>query len=115
MKKLLIAFALATTPLATGCANFNLAEPPLAQTTADEKALYVAETAFATISGIIEAGIDSGLIYGERAEKIDGLYTKAKAALDKAREAQTLGNSSTIIEQAAVVQTLVAELFILVK
>lgn len=115
MKKLLIAFALAAALPLSGCASYNLAEPPLAQTTVDEKALYVAETAFAAASEVIEAGIDGGLIYGERAEKVDVLYSKAKGALDLAREAQLKGDTGTIIEQAAIVQTVVAQLFTLVQ
>lgn len=118
MKKVRIYAAIALAPFSLTLASCDLPpldKPPLAETTVDEKALFVAETAFAGASEAIEAGVDSGLIKGETAATVDTYYTQAKAYLDVARQAQTTGDSASVMANAILVQELVAKIFAALK
>lgn len=95
--------------------SVSLPSTSLEGTTKDEKALYVAETAFASISAAIEGGVDSGMITPSMATKILPIYQEAKTALDLAREAHVAGNASSVMEQAILVQQLVTKIFGLLK
>lgn len=118
IKKVLVAATLAFASVALpGCDTLNTVTqgPVLANTTVDEKALYVAETAFSAATSAIEQGVDSGLIKGQTAAAVDGYYTQAYSALLLARKAQAAGDSGTLLEQAVLVQELVAKIFAAVK
>lgn len=88
---------------------------PLAGTLKDEKALYVAEAAFAGATFFIEAGAKSGLINGTNAALVNEYYGKAKVALDGARKAHLLGNVALRDLRASEVTDLVAQIVSLTK
>lgn len=84
---------------------------PLKATTVDEKALSLAEIAFKAADDAIMIGIKEGFIKGQKAKTIKGYRTLAESALEKAHDARRLGQSATILEQAVIVQELVAKIF----
>lgn len=98
-----------------GCTAHQLGIPSLQDTSVDEKALFVAESAFQGLSLAIEQGVDSGVLHGEQAQQVQVYYRQAKTALDKAREAQRVGQHGLILEQALLVQELVAKAFALFR
>jgi hypothetical protein len=118
LTKIALAFGLISLSLATtGCAGLaglgtaSNVTNPLKATTVDEKALIVAEQAFVAADDAILLGTRDGYIKGQTALTIKEYRTLAEAALEKAHEARRLGQSATIMEQAIVVQQLVAKIF----
>lgn len=117
--KLALAFGLISLSLATtGCTTLgsiagsgSAVTNPLKATTVDEKALIVAEQAFVAADDAILLGTRDGYIKGQAALTIKEYRTLAEAALEKAHEARRLGQSATIMEQAVIVQQLVAKIF----
>lgn len=121
MRKIFYAIALASSAVAlNGCnlvtdAGSVISTPPLAKTSTDEKALYVAEVAFKGVSQAIEQGVDQGLIKGQTATTIQGYYGQAKTALDIARQAQKAGDSGKLLDNAVKAQELVTKIFGLIR
>jgi len=115
MKKLLFAIALCTSSLGLASCqhlgNYDPSNPPLADTSVDEKAMFVAETTFAGLTVAIEQAVDTGLLERGNAGKVERLYTLSKSALDQARYAQRVGDSGTLLEQVALLQMYASEIF----
>lgn len=116
MKKLLFALCLGLTASLAAC-NGSLGlggvgnAIDLSQTTTDEKALYVAESAFTAASGAIGEAIDAGQLKGQRAVVVQKYYRQARVALDLAKSAQEVGDAATVLEKATEAQKLIAEVF----
>lgn len=103
----------------SGCNGLTMpssmpAVPSLQNTTVDEKALFVAESAFSGGSSTLEAAVDSGMLRGANARIARGYYTQAYDALLLARQARAAGNSANLLEASIKVQTLVTKIFGLV-
>lgn len=110
----LISLSAATTGctlLQGGSGTGTVSTNPLKATTVDEKALTLAELAFVAADEAILAGTKEGVIKGPMALTIKDYRTLAEGALEKAHKARDLGQSATVLEQAIVVQELVAKIF----
>jgi len=102
---------LSASPLVLSACQTVPEVPSLENTTVDEKALYVAESAFSVGSKAIEVATDSGVLKGEKAATVSDLYAKAYVALLAMRTAQKAGNSGDVLAQALLVQSLVTQIF----
>jgi hypothetical protein len=114
MRKIFAAVALAiSVPLAAcnGGTGIDLTKPVLAESTKDEKALYVAEASFQGASLALEQAIDNGLITPTNAGQAQAYYRGAYNALLAMREAQKTGDSGTILEMSVLVQRYAAQVF----
>jgi len=98
-----------------GPGGVNSTPAPFVNTSVDEKALYVAETAFKGASLAIEQAVDSGLLKGERAAQVAVHYETAYTVLLVARDAQKAGNAESLLTSAIEVQTLVTKIFGLIR
>ena len=112
MKRLLIALAIASAPMALGaCSTLSVA----VSSTADEKALYVAESAFKGAVLSVEAAVDSGQLKGENAQKASMYLSQARAALLKARQAYAISDAVTAKSNADLAISLLANIGTLIK
>ena len=69
-------------------------------TVTDEKAGVAAEGAVQGAGLVAEAGVDTGVIKGNRAAVLDDAFTRAQSALGAARAADTLGQAETVEGQS---------------
>jgi len=91
MKPLAIALALCLAPVSLGaCSTVSTAVSP----TADEKALYVAESAFRGALLSVEAAVDAGTLRGSDADKASLYLAQARSYLLKARAAYAISDAS---------------------
>ena len=111
----LLAFQVGGCALDGNAGGVNSTPAPLASTLKDEKALYLAEAAFAGATTLIEAGAKNGAINGANAGLIGHYYAQAKEALDAARRAHLLGNTSLRDVKAGEVQDLIVQIIGLTK
>jgi hypothetical protein len=95
MRRLLIIAAAALSlaaPLAA-CGGLT-ADPPLAETLADERALFAAEAAYFGAASAAEAAVDAGVLSGEPAGLAADYLDRGYAALQVARRAHAAGNAT---------------------
>lgn len=92
-RKLLALILVATLP---GCATIPSAPVEGAdQTVLDEQAMLAAEVAYKAARLAVEAGVDAGLVHGERATRLAAADRAAYAALGQLRAAYRAGNASS--------------------
>jgi hypothetical protein len=97
MKKLLFAAALALAPMSVGLASCETLREAVSPTT-DEKALITAELGFQALQSSLQAGVRTGKLKGEKAQRARVLNAEAKAALNIARFAQRVGDAASAQE-----------------
>lgn len=115
MKRIAIAAALTIATLSgVACATIPAAPPDLTQTTADEKALFVAEAAYFGTASAAEAAVDNGLLKGDAAAKVNEYQKRAYDALLAARAAYLLGDATTYQQKLAAVQVLAGQAWALI-
>jgi hypothetical protein len=112
MKHLPLAWALIAAPIALGgCSTLSVA----VSSPADEKALYVAESAFAGAVLSVEAAVDAGRLKGSDATKAAAYLKQARSALLKARAAYAISDAAQSKSQADLTVALLANIGTLIK
>ena len=106
MNRLLYALALAM-PLAS-CATIPAPGQVADQTTLDERAALGVELTYRGARMLAEAGVDAGLIRGERATQIAALDQRAYAAVSAVRSAYEAGNAVSYASAAIAAEEAVA-------
>jgi hypothetical protein len=113
MYKLLYVIGLALmTPSLTACGTLNAItgnEAVLDKTLKDEKAFYVAVSAYKGALVMVNEALDAGLIVpgSATALKIDGIRERADAVLSAAEKAKAVGDAKTLTERSFALMDLV--------
>ena len=89
--------------------------PNASQTIADEKALYIAEAAYAGLATVALEAVQSGALKGDRAGQVQVLNRQAYDALLLARSAQATADSRTYVEQTTRALDLIAQAQALIR
>lgn len=89
--------------------------PNASQTIADEKALYIAEAAYAGLATVALEAVQSGALKGDQAARVQVLNRQAYEALLLARSAQAIANSRTYVEQTTRALDLIAQAQALIR
>ena len=89
--------------------------PNASETILDEKALFVAEAAYAGLATIALEAVQTGTLKGERAAQLQVLNRQAYEAILLARQAQTTANSRTYVEQTTRALSLIAQAQALIR
>lgn len=89
--------------------------PNASETILDEKALFVAEAAYAGLATIALEAVQTGALKGERAAQLQVLNRQAYEAILLARQAQTTANSRTYVEQTTRALSLIAQAQALIR
>jgi hypothetical protein len=98
-----------TVPVLSACTTFPPASAASIELKAD-KALFIAESAYAGALVTVEAAVDSGALRGEDAAKAAVIVEKAYTALTAARAANTLGKSAVVAASSGDVAAILATL-----
>lgn len=111
MKRFLIC---ALIPLAlAGCLGAGTtpaaAPAPLAQTAIDDQALVAALRTYDLVLTLVDAGVDAGMIKGQRAADVKAALVRVSAGLGAARAALRAGNTASYTEAIAAATTAIAE------
>jgi predicted lipid-binding transport protein (Tim44 family) len=89
--------------------------PNASQTVVDEKALYVAEAAYAGLATLALEAVQSGALKGDQAAQVQVLNRQAYEALLLARAAKEAANSRTYVEQTTRALDLIAQAQALIR
>jgi len=98
-----------TVPVLSACTTLTPATAASIELKAD-KALFIAESAYAGALVTVEAAVDSGALRGEDAAKAASIINEAYAALTAARTAHSVGKTALATAQAGDVATILASL-----
>lgn len=117
MKRILVAM-FASMLMASGAlsmASCSTMAPAPSRITIDEKALYVLELAYAGALAAAESGVDSGLIEGDRAARVDQLLQQVDQSIDHARRAYLVSDTIQAASATARAYSLLGNLETLLK
>ena len=119
MRKMLLAVCASVSILGlSACGSTHVDYPGLpnaSETSIDEKALFVAEAAYAGLGTIALQAVQSGALKGELAARVQVLNRQAYESLLLARTAQQAADSRTYVEQTTRALNLIAQAQALIR